>query len=93
MKKIAFTAALLLSANLYAGGSSEFAYNGYDGNPDLFVGSSGSTSLPTAVQPGIGDAYGDVRLGGVNNSGHVGQRGSNEAYGSTILDQGHSIDW
>ena len=65
-----------------------------EGNPDLYSGVSESSRLPTAIQPGIGDAYGSMLLpGGLSERPHVHQKGTNDGYGSILIDIGHDIDW
>jgi hypothetical protein len=91
MKALTFTAALLLSGNLYAG-----IYGGFGdvGNADIYRGSDDSRSLHTAVQPGIGDSYGSAVLkGGFSDRARSDSHGTNDAYGSVLLDVGHNIDW
>ncbi|MEN8178960.1 MAG: hypothetical protein ABFS39_10095 [Pseudomonadota bacterium] len=91
MKKIALTAALILSSGVYAG---TFNSSFEAGNSDLYDGVGDSQKLPTAVQPGIGDAYGSVLLpGGYADSQHVVQKGTNDGYGSILIDIGHDLDW
>jgi hypothetical protein len=89
MKIVIAAAAMLLSTSLYAG---PFAVTQ---DPDQYDGYEGSKTFPTAVQPGIGDNWGSSFLykTGFNKSQHVDNLGSNDAYGSVILDVGHSIDW
>lgn len=91
MKKIVLSVALILSSGAYAGTfNSAFEV----GNSDLYDGVANSQKLPTAVQPGIGDAYGSVLLpGGLAQSRHVAQKGSNDGYGSILIDIGHNLDW
>lgn len=90
MKTILVSAALILSTNLYA---DPFDISG--DNPDLYDGDSTSTVLATAAQPGIGDNYGSSFLfsTGLVKSEQVAKLGSGDAYGSVVLDLGHSIDW
>jgi hypothetical protein len=91
MKAITLTAALLLSGNLYAG-----IYSGFGdvGNSDIYRGNEDSSSLPTAVQPGIGDSYGSAVLkSGFADRASSASHGSNDAYGSVLLDVGHNVDW
>lgn len=90
MKKILFTSAMILSANLYA---NPFDVTG--DNPDLYDGYTSSKIVPTAIQPGIGDNYASSFLfpSGYIDGQHTAQRGSYAGYGSTLLDMGHDIDW
>jgi hypothetical protein len=91
MKTLLTVSALLLSGNLYAG-----IYSGFGdvGNSDIYRGNEDSSSLPTAVQPGIGDSYGSAVLkSGFADRASSDSNGSNDAYGSVLLDVGHSIDW
>jgi hypothetical protein len=80
---------MLLSTSLFAG---PFAVTQ---DPDQYDGYAGSKSFPTAVQPGIGDNYGSSFLfkSGFIKGGQVDRRGTQDAYGSTLLDVGHPIDW
>ncbi len=89
MKAILISIALLFSTTLYAG---PFAVTQ---DPDLYDGYSGSKVFPTAIQPGIGDNYASSILfsTGFADSGHLEQQGSENAYGSVLLDLGHAIDW
>jgi hypothetical protein len=89
MKTVIAAAAMLLSTSLYAG---PFAVTQ---DPDQYDGYAGSKTFPTAVQPGIGDNWGSSFLyrTGFNKSQQVDNLGSNDAYGSVILDVGHPIDW
>ncbi len=89
MKTIIATAAMLLSASAFAG---PFAVTQ---DPDQYDGHADSTTFATAIQPGIGDNYGSSFLfkSGFVNSAHLSRQGSNDAYGSSILDLGHPIDW
>ena len=82
-KIIAISTALLLTGSVYAG------------NDDQYSGHSESKKFATAVQPGVGDQYGSVVFGSDNPAGERTkvQRGSNEGYGSILLDLGHNIDW
>ena len=91
MKTITFTIALLLSGNLYAG-----IYSGFGdvSNSDLYRGNDDSSMVPTAVQPGIGDSRGSAILkGGFADRVSSKNLGTNDAYGSALLDAGHTIDW
>jgi hypothetical protein len=91
MKALTFTAALLLSGNLYAG-----IYSGFGdvGNSDIYRGNDDSSSLPTAVQPGIGDSYGSAVLkSGFADRARSDNHGTNDGYGNVLLDVGHNIDW
>ncbi len=92
MKTLLTVSALLLSGNLYAG-----IYGGFGdvGNNDLYRGSNASSMVPTAVQPGIGDNYGSAFLSkdGFIDRTPVRNQGTNDAYGSVLLDVGHDINW
>ncbi|KRT56240.1 hypothetical protein [endosymbiont of Ridgeia piscesae] len=92
MKTLTFTAAMILSTGLSAG---QFNSPFEVGNPDLYHGVDASSQLSTAVQPGIGDSYAYPWLGngGFSDTETVVQRGTNEGYGSHLLDLGHEIDW
>ncbi len=89
MKAIIVSTVLLFSTNLYA---SPFAVTQV---PDLYDGYSGSRTFPTAIQPGSGDNYASPILfsSGIVESVHLAQQGSDDAYGSVLLDIGHPIDW
>lgn len=89
MKTIIASAAMLLSTSLVAG---PFAVTQ---DPDQYDGHAGSKSFPTAVQPGIGDNYGSSFLfrSGVIKSGKIDRQGAQDAYGSSLIDVGHPIDW
>ena len=91
MNKIVLSVALLLSSSAFAGTfNSSFEAD----NPDLYSGNADSRQLSTAVQPGIGDAYGSVLLsGGITDSRHVAQKGTNDGYGNILIDIGHNLDW
>jgi hypothetical protein len=91
MKKLLVTAAMILSANLYA---DPFDVTG--NNPDLYDGFDDSTQLPTAVQPGIGDSYASSILhsgGGYAETKHISQGGLDEGYGSILIDVGVPLYW
>jgi hypothetical protein len=89
MKAILLTSAMVFSASLSA---SPFAVTQ---DPDQYDGYEGSKVFPSAVQPGIGDNYASSFLysTGFSRSGYEQSNGSNDAYGSVILDIGHPIDW
>ena len=90
MKTFIVTAAMILSTSLYA---SPFDVTGQ--NHDLYDGFPGSTKLPTAIQPGIGDSYGSSILhsGGYADTRHTPQKGLDEGYGSILLDVGVPLNW
>ncbi|MCU7920647.1 MAG: hypothetical protein KZQ99_18375 [Candidatus Thiodiazotropha sp. (ex Dulcina madagascariensis)] len=90
MKKVIVTAAMILSTNLYAS-----AFDVTGNNHDLYDGFAGSTKLPTAVQPGIGDSYGSSILhsGGYADTKHTFHGGIDEGYGSILIDVGSSLNW
>ena len=90
MKTMLITAAMIMSTNLYAS-----AFDVTGNNHDLYAGYSGSTSLPTAVQPGIGDSYGSSILysGGYADTRHTPQKGVDEGYGSILIDVGAPVNW
>ena len=89
MKTIIASAAMLLSTSVLAG---PFAVTQ---DPNQYDGYEGSKVFPTAVQPGIGDNYGSSFLfkTGFIKSQHKPNLGSHSAYGSSLLDLGHPIDW
>lgn len=90
MKKTAIFTALVLSSGTYAG---TFNSSFEVGNSDLYDGVPESQRLPTAVQPGVGDAYGSSLLpGGFAKTNHVHQKGAHDYYGSILIDIGHKID-
>jgi hypothetical protein len=80
---------MLLSTSVLAG---PFAVTQ---DPDQYDGYEGSKVFPTAVQPGIGDNYGSSFLfrSGVIKSVHKPNLGSGAAYGSTLNDLGHDLNW
>jgi hypothetical protein len=90
MKTIFFTAAMVLSANLYA---SSFDVTGQ--NHDLYDGHADSTVLPTAVQPGVGDSYGDSIFysGGYAQTTSTLHGGIDEGYANVLIDVGTPINW
>ncbi|MEW8028740.1 MAG: hypothetical protein AB2792_09840 [Candidatus Thiodiazotropha sp.] len=94
MKILLATATMILSANLYAT-SYDDLYGVVGNNHDQYIGSSYSNSLPTAIQPGIGDQYGSSFLysEGFSNSGHKAQRGFSDGYGSSLIDVGAAVNW
>ena len=94
MKILLATAAMFLSANLYAT-SYDDLHGIVDNNHDFYLGSSTSAALPTAIQPGIGDQYGSTFLysEGFSNAPHTPQRGYIDAYGSSLIDVGASVNW
>ena len=89
MKTIIASAAMLLSTSVFAG---PFAVTQ---DPNQYDGYEGSKVFPTAVQPGIGDNYGSSFLfkSGFIKGEHKTNQGSHGAYGSSLLDLGHPIDW
>jgi hypothetical protein len=89
MKTIIASAALLLSTSAFAG---PFAVTQ---DPDQYDGYERSKVFPTPVQPGIGDNYGSSFLfrSGVINGNHKANLGHDDAYGSTLIDLGHSVNW
>ena len=89
MKTIIASAAMLLSTSVFAG---PFAVTQ---DPDQYDGHEGSKVFPTAVQPGIGDNYGSSFLfkSGFVKGEHKSSLGGEDAYGSTLIDLGHSVNW
>ena len=89
MKTIIASAAMLLSTSVFAG---PFAVTQ---DPNQYDGSEGSKVFPTAVQPGIGDNYGSSFLfkTGFTKGEHMPSQGGEDAYGSTLLDLGHDVNW
>ncbi|MES9991656.1 MAG: hypothetical protein ABW098_06845 [Candidatus Thiodiazotropha sp.] len=94
MKMILATAAMILSTNLYATAYDEL-YGVISNGHDFYIGSSTSNTLPTAVQPGIGDQYGSSFLysGGVVSSNSKAQPGHGDGYASSLIDVGASVNW
>jgi hypothetical protein len=89
MKAILITAAMALSTSLYAGTFDATDY------PDLYDGIEDSKVFPTAIQPGFGDSYGSALFqpaGFVMTNNHI-EKGTGNAYGSTLLDVGYSTSW
>ena len=90
MKKLIFGIAFLASTQL----SADVFTQVFDGNPDLYDGYADAQDLPTAVQPGVGDAYGSVLLpGGYADSPTAERQGTHDGYGSILIDIGHNLDW
>lgn len=89
MKTIIASAAMLLSTSVFAG---PFAVTQ---DPNQYDGYEGSKVFPTAVQPGIGDNYGSSFLfkSGFIKGAHKANHGSEDAYGSTLIDLGHPVNW
>jgi hypothetical protein len=82
---------MILSTSLSAAAFDNKVFNG---SPDLYEGLADSSSLPTAVQPGVGDSYASVLYsGGIADSPTTEHKGTNDAYGSILLDIGHNLDW
>ncbi|MBT2971335.1 MAG: hypothetical protein KME56_09895 [Candidatus Thiodiazotropha sp. (ex Ctena orbiculata)] len=94
MKMILATAAMILSANLYAT-SYDDLYGVVGNDHDFYIGSSDSNTLPTAVQPGIGDQYGSSFLysEGFAKTNSKLQPGHGDGYGSSLIDVGASVNW
>ncbi|MCG8059292.1 MAG: hypothetical protein N0E38_05625 [Candidatus Thiodiazotropha endolucinida] len=102
MKILLATATMILSANLYAT-SYDDLYEVVGNNHDLYIGSSYSNTLPTAMQPcshaamqpGIGDQYGSSFLysEGFSSNEHKSQRGFRDGYGSSLIDVGAAVNW
>ena len=89
MRTLLLTTALLLSTTLHAG---IYAGFGDVNNGDLYRGNADSSMLPTAVQPGIGSSSKALEAGFVSRAA-VKRQGTNDGYGSSLLDVGHTIDW
>jgi hypothetical protein len=89
MKTIIASVAMLLSTSVFAG---PFAVTQ---DPNQYDGYAGSKTFPTAIQPGIGDNYGSSFLfkSGFIKGEYMNKHGNNDAYGSSLLDLGHAIDW
>ena len=98
---IASITAALMMLGMASAHSHEF-YAAFGGNPDLYSGIASSQSLPTAFQMGAHDFYAsgtndfyatiltDV---GIRHFPVVAQVGSNDDFGSSLLDVGHDISW
>ncbi len=89
MKILLLTTALLLSSTLHAG---IYAGFGDVANNDLYRGDADTSMTPTAVQPGIGSGSKALEAGFVSRAA-VKRQGTNDAYGSILLDVGHDLDW
>ncbi|MGD8912689.1 MAG: hypothetical protein PVJ68_08120 [Candidatus Thiodiazotropha sp.] len=94
MKMLLATAAMVLSANLYAT-SYDDLYGVIGNDHDQYIGSSNSKNLPTAVQPGIGDQYGSSFLysDGFSKRGERVQPGHGDGYASSLIDVGAAVNW
>jgi hypothetical protein len=94
MKILLAAAAMILSTNLYATSYDEL-YGVIGNDHDQYIGASYSDSLPTAVQPGIGDQYGSSFLysDGFSKRGHKSQSGYSDGYGSSLIDVGAAVNW
>ncbi|MET0061744.1 MAG: hypothetical protein AB2552_01660 [Candidatus Thiodiazotropha endolucinida] len=94
MKILLATATMILSANLYAT-SYDDLFEVVGNNHDQYIGSSYSNTLPTAMQPGIGDQYGSSFLysEGFSSNAHKSQRGFRDGYGSSLIDVGAAVNW
>jgi hypothetical protein len=94
MKILLATAAMILSANLYAT-SYDDLYGVIGNDHDQYIGLSHSNSLPTAVQPGIGDQYGSSFLysEGFSKRGSQTQPGYGDGYASSLIDVGAAVNW
>ncbi|MES9972436.1 MAG: hypothetical protein ABW092_20575 [Candidatus Thiodiazotropha sp.] len=94
MKILLASAALILSSNLYAT-SYDDLYGVIGNNHDSYIGLSESNTLPTAVQPGIGDQYASSFLysEGFSQRVHKEQPGFRDAYASSLIDVGAQVDW
>jgi hypothetical protein len=91
MKKMIMILAMLVSNTIYAS-----AFDVTGNNPDLYDGLPSSTSLPTAIQPGIGDSYGSSILNsglGYAKTSDTIQAGLDEGYGSILIDVGVPLYW
>jgi hypothetical protein len=91
MNKLIITLTMIMSGNIYAS-----AFDVTGNNPDLYDGFSDSTSLPTAIQPGIGDSYGSSILNsgkGYAKTTDTIQGGLDEGYGSILIDVGVPLYW
>jgi hypothetical protein len=91
MKKVIIAVAMMISSNIYAS-----AFDVTGNNPDLYDGLSDSTSLPTAIQPGVGDSYGSSILNsgkGYAKTDDKIQGGLDEGYGSILIDVGVPLYW
>lgn len=94
-------AAALMVFGMASAHSHEF-YAPFGGNPDLYSGIASSQSLPTAVQGGDHDFYASgtddfyatiLNDVGIRHCPTVAQVGSNDDFGSSLLDIGHDISW
>jgi len=92
MKKVIISIIMILSTtNLYAHDPFDVTGN----NPDLYEGFSDSHVFPTVAQSGYGENYASSALykSGFTKNCKVANLGSDDAYGSVLLDIGHPINW
>ena len=89
MKILLLTTTLLLSSTLHAG---IYAGFGDVANNDLYRGSV-DNGVSTAVQPGIGSSSSKVLEAGFVSRSVAKRQGTNDGYGSSLIDAGHDIDW
>jgi hypothetical protein len=94
MKIVLAATAMILSANVYAT-SYDDLYGVVGNNHDFYIGSVESSSLPTAVQPGIGDQYASSFLysEGFSKTESKTQVGYGDGYGSSLIDVGADVNW
>ncbi len=90
---------LLTIASLVFAGSASASNPFTDGSEDRYSGMGSSTTLATAVQPGIGDTYGgnvferNDQLGLASGSSSI-SNGSGDAYASPIPNvQRNQLTW
>jgi hypothetical protein len=94
MKIVLAAATMILSANVYAT-SYDDLYEIAGNNHDQYIGSTSSSSLPTAVQPGIGDQYASSLLysDGFSKGKSVTHSGFGDGYASSLIDLGAAVNW
>jgi hypothetical protein len=94
MKILLATAAMILSTNLYAT-SYDDLYDVIGNAHDQYLGSINSKTLPTAVQPGIGDQYGSSFLysEGFSKRASKAHTGFGDGYASSLIDVGAAVNW
>lgn len=91
MKQIVFGAVALIYSAASMAGVFNAAFE--EGNPDLYSGVDDSNNLP-AMQAKADDSYGSQQLSdAVDEHLNTGQKGSNDGYGSILIDIGHPLDW
>ena len=92
MKKVILSIAMILfTTSIYA----KDPFDVTDDNPDLYDGLPDSRIFPTLAQSDVGDNYASSALYRTGVAQHLrsANLGSDDAYGSVVLDVGHPINW